>query len=124
MININSIILNNETQPINAYVTKAGSKMIFLNNIKGERKYISSMFKSMKPGRQFFRKMLGVTRNLATDGSSIILTPFSLSAGVLALGGNILVSPVLALFYKGTSVHIREGSEFEIKLLQDVFIYN
>lgn len=124
VININSIILNGETQPINAIVTETNSKWIFLNNIKGKRKYISSMINSTRPGYHFFKKMLSVTGRLANDGSSFVLTPFSIAAGVLGWGGNIFVSPALALFYKGSSVYLREGSEVEIRLLQDVFIYN
>lgn len=123
-ININSMILNDEVQPISASVTEANSKMIFLNNIKGKRKYISSVFDSTKPGYRFLKKMLGVTSRLASDGSSAILMPFSLAFGILGYGSNVLISPALALFYKGNSIYIREGSEIEIKLLQDVFIYN
>lgn len=124
VVKIKSAVINDSIQPINAKVTKANSKKIFLNNIKGKRKYVSSMLKSTRPGRHFFRKMLGVTRNLAFDGSSIILTPFSLAAGVVALGGNVLVSPALAMFYKGSSLSIPADSRFEIKLVEDVFIYN
>lgn len=124
VLGINSIILNDEIQPIDAYVTKAKSKMIFFNNIKGKRKYMNSMLKAMKPGCNYFKKMLKITGILANDRSSIILTPFSLSAGVLGLAGNIIISPVKAIFHKGNSIYISAGSEFEIKLSQDVFIYN
>ncbi|MDD3435893.1 MAG: hypothetical protein PHC64_01945 [Candidatus Gastranaerophilales bacterium] len=123
VVKITSMVLNGEIQPVNASVVKADSKMIFLNNIKGKRKYLTSMVKSTKPGLQFFRKMLKVTGNLVNDGSSIILTPFSLAVGVLAAGGNIIVSPALAMFYKGSPIFINSGSEFEVKLLQDTFIY-
>lgn len=124
VVRINSLIINNEIHPIEAFVSEANNKNIFFNNIKGKRKYISSVFKSTKPGCHFFKKMISVTESLAKDGSSIILTPFSIGAGAIALSGNIFVSPVLGLFYKGDSIHIKEGSEFKIKLAQDVFIYN
>lgn len=124
VININSVVLNNQIHPIDAYVTKVNFKNVYLNNIKGKRKYISSMFNSMKPGCHFLRKMVGVSGNLAQDGSSIIVVPFALVLGVLAAGGNIFISPALALFYKGDSIYVKEGSEFEIKLSQDIFIHN
>ena len=124
VINISSIILNNEIQPINAFVTKANRKNIFLNNIKGKRKYISSMVKSTKNGRHFFGKMMRVSGNLATDGSSIVVAPFSFLLGVITVSGNILISPALAVFYKGGSISIPAGTVFEIKLAQDSFIYN
>lgn len=124
VIRIDSVIINNEIQPINGFISKANSKKIFFNNIKGKRKYISSMLNSTKPGFHFFRKMLKVTANLATDGSSIVVSPFSLLVGCVAVAGNVIVSPVIAVFHKGNSIQIPAGSDFEIKLNEDVFIYN
>lgn len=123
VIRINSMVLNGETQPIETHVIKANSKKVFFNNIKGKRKYISSMFQAMKPGTNFFKKMLGVSANLATDGSSILVSPFSLALGVIGFGGNVCAAPVIAVFHKGDPISIPEGNNFEIKLLQDVFIY-
>jgi len=124
VIKIDSVILNDGIVPINAYVTKAGSKHVFFNNIKGKRKYGKSMYSSTKPGRHFFGKMMGVTKNLATDGSSIVVAPFSIAAGVVGLGGNFIISPALALFHKGSSISLNKDSIIEVKLVQDVFIYN
>lgn len=122
-IRIFAIILNGHSQQIEGCITRANTKKIFLNNIKGKRQYMSSMIKSTKNGRHFFKKMLRVTAYLASDGSSIIIAPFSLIAGVLGVAANVLSAPVLAVFYKGGSISINEGSDFEIKLLQDVYIY-
>jgi len=122
-IKVNSVLLNNEVQPIDAYVARANHKNIFFNKIKGRRKYVASMFNSMRPGGRFLKKMVGVTGRLAVDGSSILLTPFSLTLGVLGFGGNVLVSPVMATFYKGNSLNLDENTEFVLKLAEDVFIY-
>lgn len=124
VMEIDSMIINDESQQIDAYVTKVNDKYVFLNNIKGQRKYAKGMLQSIKPGKHFMTKMLRITGNLAVDGSSIVLTPFSLAAGVIGLGGNILLSPALGLFYKGAPVRINSGSEIEVKLSQDVSIYN
>lgn len=124
VIAIKSVVLNGSVQPISAYVTKANSKMIFFNNIKGKRKYVKSVFKSMKPGGQFFREMASLSKNLLGGGSSAFVAPFSFALGIVAMGGNILISPALALFYKGDSVHFTEGSHFVIKFDEDVYIYN
>lgn len=123
-IRISSITLADGIHPIDAYVTKVNFKNIYFNNIKGKRKYISSMFHSMKPGRSFLNKMWHTSGNLAQDGSTVILIPFALAVGGTAFAGNVLASPAIALFYKGDSIYIKEGSDFEIKLSQDVFIYN
>lgn len=124
VMQLDSMQVNEEVQQVNGYVTKVNDKYIFFNNIKGQRKYVKSMLQSMKPGRHFMTKMLRITGNLAADGSSIVLTPFSLMAGVIGLGGNIMISPALALFYKGNPVRVNSGSELDVKLSQDVYIYN
>lgn len=124
VIEITSMVLNGETQPIIGYVTRADRKRIYFNNIKGKRKYLSSTFKSIKPGFHFFRKMIRVSGYLASDGSSIVVAPFSLLAGVVAVAGNIVVSPVLGLCHKGAPISINSGSEFFVRLKQDVYFYN
>lgn len=124
VLDINSMSINGGNQQINAIVTEVNGKKVFLNNIKGQRGYFKSMKKSMRPGCHFFGKMMKVTGTLANDGSSIILTPFAIAAGLVAAGGNIVASPVLAFFHKGNQLFVRDGSWFEIKLKQDVVIYN
>jgi len=123
VLNIDSIILGNQLQPINANVSRANFKHIFFNSIKGKRRYVKSMFVSMRPGTDFFRKMLRVTVNLANDGSSIVLAPFSVAAGAVAVSGNVFISPVLALFHKGDPIALKPGCSVDAKLLQDVFVY-
>lgn len=124
VLNINSVVLNNEIHPLKGTVIEAGSKKIFFNRIKGKRKYLSSMFKSMAPGGRFFQKMFGLTFQLARGGSEILLTPFSLGIGTIGLASNVVASPLIAIFYKGGSISLAEGTNFEIKLAHDVFIYN
>lgn len=124
VLKIDSAEIQNKTQSINALVTKANSKKIFFNKIKGNRRYGKSMLKAAKPGFNFFNKMMRVTINLAQDGSSIVLTPFSIIIGSVTLASNIIVAPAVAVFYKGSSINIPAGSDFEIKLSEDVFIYN
>lgn len=123
-IKISSMVLNHEIQPISGYITKANNKRVFFNNIKGKRKYVTSTFKSTQPGFHFFGKMMRITVNLATDGSSIFVSPFSFVVGVFALAGNVVLAPTLGLFHKGESIQIPAGSAFEIKLDRDIYIYS
>lgn len=124
VIVIDTVILNDSVQPIGAYVSKANGKMIFKNNIKGKRMYIASVFDSTGHGYRFFKRMCGVTRDFAQHGYSIILSPFSLILGVVVWGANIMISPALAMAYKGKNIYIDKGAIFEIKLLHDSYIYN
>lgn len=124
VININSVVLNGEIQEVDAFIAKINHKYIFFNKIKGKNKYLSNVVKSTKNGRHFFWKMMRVTGNLASDGSSIIVAPFSIIAGVLGLGGDILISPVTGAFHKGEPIKVPSGTVVELKLKQDMFITN
>ena len=109
---------------IDAKVSVANGKRIFLNNIKGKRQYFQSIPKAMKPGNRYFKKMWRVTCNLAKNdsGVEIILTPFSLLTGTVVWAVNFVTSPVLAIFYKGKSITIPKDSPFTIQLREDAIL--
>ena len=122
VIRIRSMVYNGQTIPLNAYVTRANSKIIFLNNIKGERKYLKTVWKKGNWGRSLFNRMLTLTINLGGDGSTILLSPFPFLYGTLCFGANTIVSPITAFFQKGGHVSINSGNQFRIKLLDDSYI--
>lgn len=122
VIRIRSMLYNGQTVPLNAYVTKADSKHIFLNNIKGDRTYLKTMWKKGNWGRTLFNKMLTLTVNLGSEGATLVLSPFPFAYGTLCLGLNTITSPICAFFSKGGHVSINSGSEFRIKLLDDTYI--
>lgn len=121
-IKVRSMTYNGKTYRLNAYITRADGKIIFLNNIKGERTYLKTMWKKGNWGRSLFSRMLTLTISLGGDGSTILLSPFPFMYGTICLGANTLVSPVTAFFQKGKHVSIPEGSRFKIKLLEDAYI--
>lgn len=124
VITVNSANIKGQQIPIKAYITKANHKKIFFNNIKGERKYWKNAVASTEKGRNYFKKMWKVTKSLSKDAGTIILTPFSLATGTVVVGVNFLMSPLFAVFSKGGSISIPAGTNFEIKLLEDVYVYN
>ena len=124
VINVDQMVYNGQTYEIDAKVSVANGKRIFLNNIKGKRMYLRSIPKAMKPGTTFFKKMWRVTCKLAKNesGVEIILTPFSFITGTVVYAVNFVTSPVLAIFYKGKSITIPADSPFTIQLREDVYI--
>lgn len=104
-----------------AKITKANEKKIFLNNIKGKRGYLKGIANSTKPGRIFYDTMMRTTGAFATNSFTMILTPFTAAAGVIVYGVNLVGSPVFAVFSKGGKLSIPAGSEFEVKLLEDIY---
>lgn len=123
VISINSLIINDEVQPISAKVIRANSKHIFRNKIKGKRTYIKSVINSAKPGFRFYHRMVQVSTRYVHRTAGVVVTPLSLASGVVVLGTDVIASPVISLFKKGGSVALHEGSEVEVKLVQDVFVY-
>lgn len=122
VIKVYSMIYKNQTVPINAYITRANDKKIFLNNIKGERTYLKTMWNKGNWGRTLFGRMMNLTVNLGGEGSTFILSPFPLAYGTICLGANTLISPFCAFFSKGKHVSIPAGSRFRIKLLEEILI--
>ncbi len=108
---------------INAKITKAGEKNIFFNNIKGKRGYLKGIINSTQPGSRFYKKAMQSTSKLAQNKWTLIFTPFTAVAGVVVYGVNIIGSPIFAMFSKGESITIPVGTQYEIKLLDDVYIY-
>ena len=123
VIKIKSMVYKGETIPVNAYITRANDKLIFLNNIKGERTFLKTMWTKGNWGRTIFNKMLTLTISLGGDGSTVLLSPFPALYGTLCLGLNTLTSPVCAFFSKGKHLSIPAGKNFRIKLLNDAYVY-
>ena len=122
VIRVKKMIYKGQTVPINAYITRANDKMIFLNNIKGNRTYLKTTYQKGNWGRTMFNKMMTMTINLGGDGSTILLSPFPFAYGTICIGLNTLTSPICAFFSKGGHVSIPTGSQFKIKLLEDTFV--
>ena len=111
-----------QTYPINAYIIRANDKKIFLNDIKGQRTYLKTMWKKGSWGRSIFSRMMTLTVKLGSEGSTLLLSPFPALYGTFCIGLNTLTSPITAFFSKGGHVSIPSGSQFKIKLQEDAFI--
>ncbi|MFI3301178.1 MAG: hypothetical protein R3Y28_07140 [Candidatus Gastranaerophilales bacterium] len=122
VLKIDEMIANGKSYSIHGKVTKANNKNIFVNNIKGERKYIDNVIDSTDPGYSFYKKSMSATSVLTQNPWTFILTPFPIVAGICVYGGNIILSPVLGAFGKGGNISIPAGTEFEIKLIEDLYI--
>lgn len=122
VIRVKSMAYKGQYIPVNAYVVKADSKKVFLNNIKGDRTYLKTTYKKGNWGRTIFNKMMTLTVNLGGEGSTLILSPFPFAYGTICLGLNTLTSPICAFFSKGGHVSIPAGSKFKLRLMDPVYI--
>ncbi len=120
---IDGFTYKGSTYGVKAKVTKVNNKKVFVNNIKGERKYWKNMAKQVDKGQNFYRKTRRTSAKLSDNPFGTIIAPIPTVVGMGAYAVNLVGSPVVSLFNRGGRVWIPAGSDFEIKLLEDAYIY-
>ena len=120
---VDSMTFNGQTRSVHAKITKANLKKIFFNNIKGKRAYWKGVAKQIDKGENFYKKTRRTSRKLADNPVGILISPIPTITGLLVYAVNFTGSPLFAIWYKGGRISIPAGSEFEIKLLEDVYLY-
>ena len=122
-IEIESITINGGTRYAEGKVTKANGKKIFINNIKGKRKYLASTGKNIKKCNKFFKKAMKQTGKFADKGYTLILSPITFIGGTIGYLGGVVVSPIIALKNKGERIALPPNTQYELKLVKDLYIY-
>lgn len=117
------ISYNGNNYRANGKITKANHKKIFINNIKGERLYWKNVAKQIDKGENFYKKSRRASNKLADNPIGVIISPIPTVAGMGVYAVNLVGSPVISIFSKGGRISIPAGSEFEIKLLEDIYFY-
>ncbi len=123
VLRINSMTYNGQTFGVNAKITKANSKKIFFNNIKGKHQYWKGVAKQIDKGEAFFVKSRRTAAKMADNPILIILSPVPTLVGYVGYAGCTVLSPITGLTNKGGNISIPAGSSFEIKLLDSAYIY-
>lgn len=123
-IEIQSITINGANKYTEGKITKANGKKIFFNNIKGKRRYAENVCKNVQKSHKFFQKAMKKTSTYANDGMTVILSPFTFLGGTLGYVGGVVISPVVALKSKGNKISLPPETIYEIKLTQDLYIYD
>ncbi len=120
---VDGITVNGSTKSVHAKITKANLKKVFLNNIKGKRGYIKGVSKQVDRGENFYRKTRRASTKLADNPIGAIISPIPTITGAVVYTVNLVGSPIFAIWSKGSRISIPAGSEFEIKLLEDVYLW-
>lgn len=119
---VDGMVVNGSTKSIHAKITKANLKKVFFNNIKGKRGYIKGVSRQVGKGENFYKKTRRTSAKLADNPVGIIISPIPTIAGMAVYAVNFVGSPIFAIWAKGSRISIPAGSEFEIKLLEDVYL--
>ena len=121
---MNEVVYDNISNYTDSKITKANSKKIFFNNIKGKRKYLKNMCGYNNFGIKTCKKSFNVTKKLFNKGKVYtLLSPFPALGGICVLSGNIIISPILAVFSKGDNLTLPKGTYYSVKILKDTDMY-
>lgn len=123
VIKITSMTFNGKTYQVNAKITKANAKNIYLNNIKGQRQYWANAGKQVDKGEAFYQRARKTSTKLANNPVGIIISPIPTIVGVAGYTVSTAISPITSIFAKGGNVSIPTGSSFEIRLNESAYIY-
>ena len=122
VLKIISMTYNGTTYQVRGKITKAKSKKIFFNNIKGHRQYIAGIGKQIDKGENFYKKTRRVSSKMSDNPILVILSPIPTLVGFVSYAGCTALSPITALTTKGGNLNLPAGSVFEIKLLDRVYV--
>lgn len=120
---VDSITVNGQTRSVHGKITKANMKKIFFNNMKGKRSYWKGVANQIDKGENFYKKTRRTSSKLADNPVGVIVSPVPTITGILVYAVIFVGSPLFAIWSKGGRISIPAGSEFEIKLLEDVYLY-
>ena len=123
VIKADKIIYKDSSYSIDAKITKANGKKIFFNNIKGKRQYWKGVAAQIDKGENFYQKSRRASKKLADNPVGVIISPIPTVAGVVVYAVNLVGSPLFSIYYKGGHISLPAGTIYQIKLLEDLFIY-
>lgn len=121
-IAVDGMQYNGKTYYAQGKITKANHKKIFVNNIKGKRQYWKGVSNQIDKGEKFYKKTRRTSAKLADNPVGIIISPVPTIVGMGVYAVNLIGSPVFSLGYKGGKISIPAGTQFEIKLLEDIYL--
>lgn len=122
-LKITSITYNGKSYTVDGKITKANHKKIFFNNIKGKRQYIKGVAKQINKGENFYNKTRNISSKMSKNPIGAILSPIPTIVGITGYSVCTILSPITGLGNKGGNISIPAGSQFEIKLIDEAYIY-
>lgn len=103
-------------------VTKANHKKIFINNIKGKRQYWKGVANQINKGENFYKKSRRISNKMTDNPITLIVAGVPTIVGTAGYALNLVASPIISIGSKGGKLSIPAGSEFEIKIQDDIYL--
>jgi len=119
---LESVKYNGQTYYANGKIIKANHKKIFFNNIKGKRSYLKGIANQVNKGDRFYKKTRRASAKLADNPVGMFISPIPVIFGAGVYTVNLVASPIISVGTKGGKISIPAGSEFEIKITEDIYL--
>ena len=116
---IKNVKLENITYPAEAYITKMNKKGVFFGAVAGPSNYRDNLADTANNGtiHTIYKDPCKTTADECVHTAA---KPFYFLTGALLQTADLFISPIIAFFIPGNEVYIPEGTEFEIKLENDI----
>ena len=116
---IKNVKLENITYPAEAYITKMNKKGVFLGAVAGPSNYRDNLADTANNGtiHTIYKDPCKTTADECVHTAA---KPFYFLTGALLQAADLFIAPIVAFFAPGNEVYIPEGTEFEIKLENDI----
>lgn len=116
---IKNVKLENITYPAEAYITKMNKKGVFFGAVAGPSNYRDNLADTANNGtiNTIYKDPCKTTTE---ECVSTAVKPFYFLTGALLQTADLFLSPLVAFFVPGKELYIPEGTEFEIKLENDI----
>ncbi len=119
-----TVIYNGSSHNIDAKVTKANGKKVFFNNIKGKRGYLHGIADNVGKGQKFYQKSIKTANSwYMSNPIGAICSPVPRIVGTVGYTVNFLASPLTAVWAKGSHITLPSGTDYTIKLREDLYMY-
>lgn len=119
-VQIKGITLETVTYPAEAYISKMNKKGVFFGAIAGPSNYKDNLNDVANNGTINNYYNMNPCDKLTDECVHAAAKPFYFLSGALLQTADLFIAPVIAFFAPGNEVFIPEGTEFEIKLEDDV----
>ena len=121
-IALENVKYNGQTYYASGKITKANHKKIFFNNIKGKRSYFKGVANQVNKGDRFYKKTRRASARLADNPVGMFVSPAPVIVGAGVYAVNFVTSPITSIGTKGGRLSFPAGTEFEIKILEDIYL--
>ena len=122
ILKLTSISYGGKTYEMVGKVTKANSKKIFLNNIKGKHRYWKGVSNQIDKGENFYNKSQKIANRISPIPILGFISIVPKAVGAVGYTCCLILSPVTGISGKGENLSIPSGSNFELKLTEDAYL--